>query len=310
MNSHVPPFLSRILYSLNVLLAMGIISKDKKDILWRGLPSGPYILGDEDSPEETTSSTPAASPSSKKDSTSPKEPASKVDEKASSATQATKEDADDSEEMKPLYTDESEYTAAEFKAMEQEKDFLQGEIKRKNDALKEILVQQVCFRNLVMRNQRREHPSRHGPPVPPPEDEKIPLPFIICNTKPSAVVQCDMNKEKTDVMFGFDSPFEINDDNTILKRMNMYVPLGLSNLSFFVGCVPCLIKSIFHLLQYLHYRDKTSAHALQSMVPEDMFDYCHNAGILEAVLLQGDETARSHHQSAHYHGYERTHCSY
>ena len=45
--------LSYFLYSLNVLLAMGIISKDKKDILWRGLPTGPYIVGDDESAEES-----------------------------------------------------------------------------------------------------------------------------------------------------------------------------------------------------------------------------------------------------------------
>lgn len=222
--SPLRPFIlsiTNVLYSLNVLLAMGIISKDKKDILWRGLPSGPYIVGDEGSPDETASSTPVASPAKGETATTPTEAAPNADEKASTATKAAKEPADDDSDVKPLYTDESEYSAAEFEAMEQERDYLQAEIKRKNDALQEILVQQVCFRNLVTRNQRREHPTRHGPPVPPPEDEKIPLPFIICNTKPSAVVQCDMNKEKTDVMFGFDSPFEINDDNTILKRMDM-----------------------------------------------------------------------------------------
>ncbi len=30
-----------------------------------------------------------------------------------------------------------------------------------------------------------------------------------------------MNPDKTDVLFEFDSPFEINDDNTILKKMKM-----------------------------------------------------------------------------------------
>ena len=179
---------------------MGIISKDKKDILWRGLPSGPYIVGDEGAPEDEPSSSPAVSPATA--ATTP--PTAGATEPA----------------VKPIYTDEGEYSAAEFEAMEQERAFLQAEIKRKQDALQEILVQQVCFRNLVMRNQHREYP-RNGPPALPPEDEKIPLPFIICNTKPSAVVQCDMNKEKNDVMFEFDSPFEINDDNTILKRMNM-----------------------------------------------------------------------------------------
>jgi transcription factor Dp-1 len=52
-------------------------------------------------------------------------------------------------------------------------------------------------------------------------DEKIPLPFIVVNTNSSAVIQCDMSKDRTDVMFDFTMPFEINDDNTILKKMGM-----------------------------------------------------------------------------------------
>jgi Transcription factor DP len=162
---------------------MDIITKDKKDIIWRGLPRGP---GSDDDPEEE-----------KEDSKPPPPP------------------------PEPIYTDAAEYDEHEFAAMQREREYLEAEVARKQEALREILVQQVCFRNLVMRNQRREYPRPGGPHKPPPEDEKIPLPFIISNTRPSAVVQCDMNKEKTDVMFEFDSPFEINDDNTILKRMEM-----------------------------------------------------------------------------------------
>jgi len=196
------------LNSLNVLLAMGIISKDKKDILWRGLPNGPYIVGDE--PTSTPSSPPTNNEERAEDAGTTTPPAAAADA-----------DASDKPAAKPIYTDESEYSKDEFQAMEEERNYLQAEVKRKQDSLQELLTQQVCFHNLVVRNQNLEHPRDGGPPSIPPEDEKIPLPFIICNTKPSAVVQCDMNKDKTDVMFEFDSPFEINDDNTILKRMKM-----------------------------------------------------------------------------------------
>lgn len=158
----------RVYDALNVLMAMDIISKDKKEIIWKGLPGGP----------------------------------------------------EDSRPSRQVFPEESEYDEEEVHALMPERDYRRAEIERKQEALREILVQQVCFRNLVVHNQRREYP--HGRPHNPlPEDEKIPLPFIISNTKPSAVVQCDMNPDKTDVMFEFDSPFEINDDNTILKRMDM-----------------------------------------------------------------------------------------
>lgn len=172
---------------------MDIIAKDKKDIIWRGLPrfgDNPEDDEDQEEDEEDVKQAPPPPPAQ-------------------------------TDASQPMYTDAAEYDEHEFAAMQRERDYLEAEVARKQEAMREILVQQVCFRNLVMRNQRREYPQPGGPHKPPPADEKIPTPFIICNTRPSAVVQCDMNKEKTDVMFEFDSPFEINDDNTILKRMAM-----------------------------------------------------------------------------------------
>ncbi len=130
----------RVYDALNVLMAMDIISKDKKDITWRGLPSvGRHDL----------------------------------------------------ESVK----DDIEYHDAQ--------------LKQKKDALKELLIQQVCFRNLIWHNHQRI------------AEEKIPLPFIVVNTHASAVIQCDMSRDRTDVMFDFSMPFEINDDNTILKKMGL-----------------------------------------------------------------------------------------
>lgn len=167
----------RVYDALNVLLAMDILRKDKKQIIWRGLPSS----------------------KSSDDKNLPPPPVF--------VEEPTEQDND----------------TEEYYELLRERDYRRAEIDRKRDALREILVQQVCFRNLVMYNQRREYPQGPHYHHPPPEDEKIPLPFIISNTKRAATVQCDMNAEKTDVMFEFDSPFEINDDNTILKRMGMYV---------------------------------------------------------------------------------------
>ena len=52
-------------------------------------------------------------------------------------------------------------------------------------------------------------------------DNKIPLPFIVINTNKNAVIQCNMSRDLTDVMFDFTMPFEINDDNSILKRLQL-----------------------------------------------------------------------------------------
>lgn len=131
----------RVYDALNVLMAMDIISKEKKEITWKGLPRG---------------------------------------------------------------------THRDIDSLDQEIEFRRGQVSRKREALRELLVQQVCFRNLVLHNRQRG-----------PSDEKIPLPFIVVNTNSAAVIQCDMSRDRTDVMFDFSMPFEINDDNTILKKMNM-----------------------------------------------------------------------------------------
>ena len=131
----------RVYDALNVLMAMDIISKEKKEITWKGLP-----------------------------------------------TSANRD----------------------LESLEQEREFRRQQVQRKRDALRELVVQQVCFRNLVIHNHGRGQ-----------SDEKIPLPFIVVNTNSSAVIQCDMSRDRTDVMFDFSMPFEINDDNTILKKLGM-----------------------------------------------------------------------------------------
>lgn len=131
----------RVYDALNVLMAMDIISKEKKEITWKGLPT------------------------------------------------ANKQD---------------------LQSLKEEVEYREHQLQEKRDALKDLLVQQVCFRNLVMHN------IHHGVP-----EECIPLPFIVVNTHSSSVIQCDMSRDRTDVMFDFSMPFEINDDNTILKKMGM-----------------------------------------------------------------------------------------
>jgi len=161
----------RVYDALNVLSALNIISKEKKDITWNGLPT------------------------------------------------AKKQD------------------------LQQVKDEIamrERQLEEKKQVLKELLVQKVSFHNLVSRNMHNTMPRDH-----------IPLPFVVVNTHPSSVVKCNMSRDKTEVIFDFSMPFEINDDNTILKKMGM---------------------------------DKTSYGNLQGMMPPDILDYCRENELLDHVV--------------------------
>ncbi|KAG7353385.1 transcription factor DP [Nitzschia inconspicua] len=178
----------RVYDALNVLMAMDIISKDKKEITWRGLPT------------------------------------------------AAKQN---------------------MESMQKEIEYRRFQIDRKKEALRDLLTQQVCFRNLVSRNQEAGM-----------ADEKIPLPFIVVNTNSSAVIQCDMSRDRTDVMFDFSMPFEINDDNTILKKMGM---------------------------------DRTSLSTLRQMLPDDLLRYCQTNRLVDNVLGRSENPIVSHPYPYHQH---------
>eukprot|EP00980_Cylindrotheca_fusiformis_P029071 scaffold22713_cov139-Cylindrotheca_fusiformis.AAC.8 len=173
----------RVYDALNVLMAMDIISKEKKEITWNGLPT------------------------------------------------ANKQD---------------------LESLKEEVQYHEQQLQEKRDALRDLLVQQVCFRNLVMHNLHRGVP-----------EECIPLPFIVVNTHSSSVIQCDMSRDRTDVMFDFSMPFEINDDNTILKKMGM---------------------------------DKATYAELQSMLPGDLMDYCQELHLLDPVLISPPQASRDPQQ--------------
>lgn len=142
----------RVYDALNVLMAMNIIIKDKKEISWKGIPS--LSSGDP---------------------------------------------------FERLQRDIQQRTA---------------ELQRKRDLLQEMLLQHVCFRNLVQLNFERSKADQSDTPS---HFQTIPLPFIVVNTSSAAVIQCNMSRDLTDVMFDFTLPFEINDDNSILKRLKLYV---------------------------------------------------------------------------------------
>jgi len=207
----------RVYDALNVLMAMDIITKDKKEITWRGLPGRRVQdhLGDGS--------------------------------------------GDDKRNVNGLSRRQRVQQLQDELAKRQE------DIRRKRDCLKELMLQNVCFQNLLGRNHAREvEEMRHvSAPNMCGEDahddkcdvkeiknEKIPLPFIIVSTDSKAVVQCEMCPERTNVSFDFSLPFEINDDNEILKKLGM---------------------------------GYTSREALQRSLPPDLFHYSNMNGLLEHI---------------------------
>jgi hypothetical protein len=145
----------RVYDALNVLMAMDIISKDKKEIRWIGFP---------------------------------------------------RHSNDDVEEL------------------QKERSALIKKIETKKENLYELLIQNICFRNLVMRNRAMEAAASidSGASTKPSDDtNKIPLPFIVVQSSPKAQVHCEMNEQCTKAVFDFDMPFQIHDDNEVLKRSGL-----------------------------------------------------------------------------------------
>ena len=180
----------RVYDALNVLMAMEIIEKnDKKEITWKGLPNtAPHDLD----------------------------------------------------------------------VLQRERRMRLEDIRQKQERLQELLIQNVCFANLVKHNKETEEKQAAAESTasggnknedggnndtsaaaagrdPPPKsakkdkaqgfgeggDFKVQLPFIVVNTSNSAVIKCEMDPSRTGVKFDFSLPFEINDDNEILKRMQL-----------------------------------------------------------------------------------------
>mmetsp|Transcript_23455 Transcript_23455/g.26736 ORF Transcript_23455/g.26736 Transcript_23455/m.26736 type:complete len:543 (-) Transcript_23455:125-1753(-) len=179
--------------------------------------------------------------------------------------------------------------------LEKERAQAMAEVEQKKQCLAELLIQNVCFRNLDRRNantkqdnlnnkmatqeqkqqhtikkeeaeananeinQENEHKSEDQNPADnsdmhlemDAQQGRINLPFIVVNTSEKAVIQCEMNREKTDVMFDFNMPFEINDDNEILKR------LGLN---------------------------QTTMEDLKQMLPPEILQYCEQQRLLNNIL--------------------------
>ena len=66
-------------------------------------------------------------------------------------------------------------------------------IRRKRVHLKELLIQQISFQNLIERNERL---AREAGPAGIDATRSIPLPFIVVNTPSAANIRCSVTDDK------------------------------------------------------------------------------------------------------------------
>ena len=145
----------RVYDALNVLMAMDIIARDKKEITWIGLP----------------------------------------------ATVAMDEET-----------------------LRSNLDVVKDNVEKKRLHLQELLLQQIAFKNLLNHNREMEE-KRPKMDVDVGSDsaaDKVYLPFILVNTNKHTAIDCEISKEQNEVVFKFNRPFEIHDDNEILRRLGLH----------------------------------------------------------------------------------------
>lgn len=151
----------RVYDALNVLMAMRIIAKEKKEIKWLGLPS--------DVEDETS-------------------------------------------------------------RLERLKTEAEQRVVRKQAVLQELAAQHTSLVNLMERNKL---------PMYATAEPRIQIPFIIVHTGLETVIDCMMTEDRTDIRFDFSQPFEIHDDNEILRRMELNAPADMS-----VQAVPAEVQAL------------------------------------------------------------------
>ena len=103
----------------------------------------------------------------------------------------------------------------ELRRLAAERDSRKKKIKEKQDELRERLIQQITYRNLVRHNKRRHHTYNTR------LAEKISLPFVVFNTSSNAEVHCDATRDLSHVMMDGNAPFALHDDNSILRQMGL-----------------------------------------------------------------------------------------
>lgn len=137
----------RVYDALNVLMAMNIISKDKKEIHWKGLPTS---------------------------------------------------------------------TESSMEHLQGEKLRCASRIAKKKACLTELHEHKRALDALVARNAESEAAGRRSGD----KDAEVTLPFILLQTRPTAVIEVEMSEDNMLMHFDFnETPFEVKDENLVLQEL-------------------------------------------------------------------------------------------
>jgi hypothetical protein len=174
----------RVYDALNVLMAMDIISKEKKEIRWKGLPSNAQhdiemMQREKRALEDSV--------------------AKKREHLQDLIMQVHAHPAPGSRNVTFIKTS---HTALSDPSIFP---------RTSSDLCPFAVLQRVAFKRLVKRNVEREGATRDastnadGSAAAPPasEEPRVPLPFIIINTNHQTIIQCEMTEDRSDVFFNF-----------------------------------------------------------------------------------------------------------
>ena len=198
----------RVYDALNVLMAMDIISKEKKEIRWKGLPTNAQHDRESINSEMRL-----------KEAEVQKKRVTLRDLVIQGICVKNLQEKNKREEA------EKEKEAKRGSGAEAP----EGKADADGDGAKQSENVKVSKgrRIIIIITSSPPHPNPSLFPLQPPTttgappQEKIPLPFIVVNTPSTTVIQCEMRSDRTDVFFNFSAPFEIHDDFEVMKRLGL-----------------------------------------------------------------------------------------
>ncbi|XP_010495054.1 PREDICTED: transcription factor-like protein DPB [Camelina sativa] len=193
----------RVYDALNVLMAMDIISKDKKEIQWRGLPRTSLS----DIEELKVSTRYSVCPCSK----ARLENVPESDFILFFVCRAN--DSHLGTGLRRRSHIPKNWKNNDIEELKSERLSLRNRIEKKIAYSQELEEQYVGLQNLIQRNEHL-YSSGNAP------SGGVALPFILVQTRPHATVEVEISEDMQLVHFDFNTtPFELHDDNFVLKTM-------------------------------------------------------------------------------------------
>jgi len=236
----------RVYDALNVLMAMDVITKDKKDISWQGLPKG--AAGNKQNMSDRSRALIELERMEREKEKHVKD----VKKKRLYLQQLLQQQVC----YRNLVRHNEQHEVAEERrkalAQSQSQSQTQSTLKRKaagpdskgsgggsaeGPSAKKIKT--------TLKKEESNNQSQ--------SQERIALPFIVINTSNQTMVGCKFGPDRTEASFNFSKPFEINDDNEILKMLGF---------------------------------NKATTADLKEFLPNDLYDFCERQNVLAPVLKE------------------------